>query len=1179
MNPSHRSLRLCEVMEEEYQLLHNKAISVEPSLEFIKLIDEDELLQRLQEYRTAASYQQSVSVPDPQEPQQKGGENAGPKKAASPTDVRYEMLAKWLCETNQAYESLPEPDLLKLIREVLEKKLGEDLAGSQRWMWESPLRPHTRGLLKCYKQRHAISAWMRSRIQKQIPQNWKPKADPQRVSAATDYAAEEKLLNRLLLEDAFVGYVQRYDDRRLEEVFGGMHDAHQTALCLSGGGIRSATFALGISQGLARHKLLNRFTYLSTVSGGGYLGGWLSAWIHYEGMDTVTQKLNGYVGTPLEPEAVPVRHLRQYSNYLNPRIGLFSADTWTLVMTYFRNLLLIWLVVMPFLAGVAAIPWLAVTLASFTNDDKLETQATVAILLAVIATIATIVGTAYVHAARPQSEAAYVKSPSSWPQRDQAGFLWWCLLPLSGAVLLWMLAWRLFESSGQEHPLLINFYNSFTINQKTGLDLTSNRKIVVDLTSVSSWRVMGGAALVHLISWGIGIQYRCQQKKGVFKYLEPVAVAATGGITGFLFLLTIKLLITLPPEQHRACAYACLAFPGILLAVLLAGCVFEGVASHFTDDAEREWSARYGAWFLIVATGWLFVMGLVLFGPAIAEKALDKYAGSWASLLSLVSGALTALLGRSSISGGSPKENTSEKEKPGFARLLTRFTLPIVAFVTLVTLLIALSFADMALLRWLHHILDESPVNSAALTIRDLATLNPAYPGILIGCLVVIGIAIGVAVDTNRFSLHAMYRSRLIRAYLGASRPPGERQPNPFTGFDEADNMPMGCVQSARNEQKGPFHVINIALNLVAGRNLAWQERKAESFTVSSRHAGAMNIGYRRTHVDDTSGCPKPLDNPLYYGGDKGISLGTAITISGAAASPNHGYNSSPLVAFLMTLFNVRLGWWLGNPGPAGDKTFHQSAPKSAITPIIDEMIGNTTDVNEYVYLSDGGHFENLGLYEMVLRRNRFVIVSDASCDETCGLEDLGNAIRKIRIDLGIPIDFPHGFAVRSRSDSAQAGTRYWALGRIRYSKAGVASTAIVGSEPDGYTTGDGILLYIKPGFMGTEPRDIFNYATSRSTFPHETTADQFFTESQFESYRALGAYIFERVQAELTDEFKISLEQLFDENEWSQCVDALNKQIKNQSMVSKGIRHQVERPFLRSNGKLTPASAYYRKR
>src|SRR6186713_1045162 len=95
----------------------------------------------------------------------------------------------------------------------------------------------------------------------------------------------------------------------------------------------------------------------------------------------------------------------------------------------------------------------------------------------------------------------------------------------------------------------------------------------------------------------------------------------------------------------------------------------------------------------------------------------------------------------------------------------------------------------------------------------------------------------------------------------------------------------------------------------------------------------------------------------------------------------------------------------MGNTGEHGNSTYTDHAPRNILRPIIAEALGQTDDQSPYVYLSDGGHFENLGLYEMVLRRCRFIVVSDASTDPKCQLEDLGNAIRKIRIDLGVPID------------------------------------------------------------------------------------------------------------------------------------------------------------------------------
>src|SRR5689334_5118811 len=107
-----------------------------------------------------------------------------------------------------------------------------------------------------------------------------------------------------------------------------------SALCISGGGIRSATFALGVLQGLAEQGILTSFDYLSTVSGGGYIGSWLTAWKQRQGgLDKILPALQPAAASPDPKDPDPIQHLREYNNYLSPKMGLFSADTWTLLAT------------------------------------------------------------------------------------------------------------------------------------------------------------------------------------------------------------------------------------------------------------------------------------------------------------------------------------------------------------------------------------------------------------------------------------------------------------------------------------------------------------------------------------------------------------------------------------------------------------------------------------------------------------------------------------------------------------------------------------------------------------------------------------------------------------------------------------------------------------------------------
>ena len=370
----------------------------------------------------------------------------------------------------------------------------------------------------------------------------------------------------------------------------------------------------------------------------------------------------------------------------------------------------------------------------------------------------------------------------------------------------------------------------------------------------------------------------------------------------------------------------------------------------------------------------------------------------------------------------------------------------------------------------------------------------------------------GWCINVNKFSLHGFYRNRLIHAYLGASRAlTGQevRRPNPLTGFDSKDNIYMaelvnhGVDSPERKSMdvQRPLHIVNIALNLVRSERLAWQQRKAQSFTVSPLHCGSwQDIGYRHAHEYGYNSSV-----------NRAISLGTAMATSGAAASPNMGYHSSPAVTFLLALFNIRLGWWLGNPGKAGESPFlgglgrrlnlwpsyHRSQPAFSIGPLVAELFGFTDASRRYVYLSDGGHFENLALYEMVLRRCPHIVVIDAGCDPDPSFQDLGNAIRKIRIDQGVDIEINTGM-IKPQGDSHYSRWHH-AIGSIRYDK--VDPGAPVGT-----------LLYLKPSLTGEEPSDVQDYAAHHKAFPHEPTSDQFFDESQFESYRRLGEHIADKV-------------------------------------------------------------------
>jgi len=986
-------------------------------------------------------------------------------------------------------------------------------------------------------------------------------------------------------------------EKRLRQIIKEIHHSQHSAICLSGGGIRSATFGLGVIQGLAHHNLLDKFSYLSTVSGGGYVGGWLSAWIHRhpKGVEGVADELPSEdPALLLRPEPEPITHLRSYSNYLTPQLGILSPDTWTLAAIVGRNLILNWLVLVPLIVAVLGLPRLFVSVAQLTVPDSVRWAALV---------VAFVLGTwmiAYVGLNRPSIAKKHC---------DKLHFLKFCLAPLLISATLLALYWAWINQGNDPDR-----WESFIIRSHLILAL-----------------VLFGVAM-HLAAWVVySLRLRRFTKKET--WWELLALLVNGSVGGLLLWLVVTKVFPDPTSQQAQAAlagfhiptlltYSAVAVPFYLVLVLLALTLFAGVSSRWTEDEDREWWARFGGWALIVIGAWALVSSLVLLGPGIFAG-LARYIASAGGVI----GVITALAGRSA------KAPAKEKANGGALSAIIGYLLPLGAFIFAAVLIVSLSIGT----NWL---LGKSPLKTHWPSER-LIFASSWELLILIALMAGLGVLMARLVNTNKFSYHAMYRNRLIRAYLGASRSNRDRSANTFTGFDPDDNLPMhelrpellhsssfkefdklvaklADAQDLRKKGEGkdlpsaylvsellapdtqtlldtykvqggrdqtrrllkraliadlnkallktapifppeivqpqqprdtlptgdglvrhnrrlldkvyseeilplpkpphpPLHVVNMTLNLVGGDRLAWQQRKAESFTVSPLHCGSFQV----PDVEETT-------NPAYgsyrmasdYGGKDvgGITLGTAVAISGAAVSPNMGYYSSPIVTFLMTLFNVRLGWWLGNPGPTGEKYYEAAYPRSAVTPIIAEALGLTNDKSKYIYLSDGGHFENLGLYEMVLRRCALIVVSDGSADPEFQFDGLGNAVQKIRADFGIPIDFqPMG--IFPRKDKPKQGA-YCAIGTVRYSSVDVWDSVDKDGNPVLDEKGkpvkeqakDGTIIYIKPVFYGNEPRDIYHYAMTHETFPHESTGDQWFSEAQFESYRKLGSYMVDTI-------------------------------------------------------------------
>jgi len=652
-------------------------------------------------------------------------------------------------------------------------------------------------------------------------------------------------------------------------------------------------------------------------------------------------------------------------------------------------------------------------------------------------------------------------------RRKQGGFLRWCLLPLTATAICFTTSWT----------WLHDYPSDLRSPQIGGFTFQPAQPVFF----------ISFGLILHLAAWLIAESCLSASRKrlAVPSLIAGTVVLITGALGGFFAWCLAHFASSPFGGDQRGALVACFAVPLFLFIFLITASIFIGLVSRKTSDEDREWWARMGGWILIVILAWIMFAGLVLFG----HRMLVQWTWTW------IRGAVVAaggIMGLASLVLAHYTK-TPGKASDGNSSTWTKILLFVSAPILLTYIVVGLSTLTYWIIYTLSHL---DPTLISLPTLDDyVEALNQSlliWSFALALALLGFGIVLSLLININKFSIHAIYRDRLVRAYLGASNP--RRKPNPFTGFDPEDNLHLRHLRDPGNSQlaQRPIQIINMALNVVAGDNLAWQQRKAETFTASTLHCGNFRLGFRPT------GTYAQNETKL------GLSLGSAVAISGAAASPNQGYHSSPLIAMLMTFFNVRLGWWLGNPGIAGHATFRLPAPRSPVRHFVKEGLGMTDSASPYVYLSDGGHFENLGLYEMVLRRCHLIVMSDAGCDPKCSLEDLGNAIRKIRIDLGVKIEIADFHIPSRNSEDKESSGKYCAVGYIDYT--GV----------DGKDAQSGTLLYFKPAICGHEPRDVFNYKEEHKEFPHESTGDQWFSESQFESYRKLGLHMIEQLPAQV---------------------------------------------------------------
>jgi hypothetical protein len=863
------------------------------------------------------------------------------------------------------------------------------------------------------------------------------------------------------------------------------HRVRPLGLAFSGGGIRSATFNLGVLQGLAELGLLPFIDYLSTVSGGGYIGSWLHGIIRNKchGDPAAAQPELDPNRVPGQAGDDPITFLRKYSNYLAPQLGLFSPDFWTIGAVWIRNMSLNLLILIPFLMGVVLTVLMSGLLQQRFGPD-LESGVARKLWVFALAAAVTIIGVNL-------RQIVFAQFPDLTPRFK--------LPDLTGRGIV----------GGATLCILFASYilGAFPFKPES----TVAGILLFPLFFLLQW--LGGFRLCYRA------RHRGSSGWPLLIAIPLVCAAFTAALLWCVWKITG--LWVDPDVGWRRIALG----PPMILIVWMCGTTLQiGLMGSDFPDAAREWLARLGASVSIGMAAWLGLFVLAVFGPWWLASVTLFWAPAGAALAGgwVLSGLGGYLSGKSEkTKGGPPEEGADSKTRA--LELLAK----VAPFLFLAGFLLFVSLGTHLLLRALAGAVGTQPdcvVPVTGMIPKWLLWLEPVkreywcflfYANeallskgieLLAACGVIIAI-LPLRLNINEFSMHHFYKNRLVRCYLGASRE--DRQPNRLTGFDPHDDFPISTLLPSDPElsYRGPYPIINCALNLNTGSELAKQERRGASFVFTPRYCGfdpphskedrAVTARTGDLNAEGYRATPGYME-------PRGPGLGTAVAISGAAANPNAGYHTSAPLAFLMTILNVRLGWWLGNPRRDGPSA--RPGPMNALLSLLSELFAQSNGRSRYVNVSDGGHFENLGLYELVRRRCRYIIVSDSEADPTLGFEGLGGAIRKCRADFGVEITInPEPIRLaggRSRS--------HCVVGTITYpeTEAGFAADSCGREETTAPARATGWLLYLKASFTGDEPEDVQQYHAGYAAFPHESTADQFFSESQFESYRQLGLHV-----------------------------------------------------------------------
>lgn len=866
----------------------------------------------------------------------------------------------------------------------------------------------------------------------------------------------------------------RHAPQKVGEQYGPTEDKlHRhaiTGIALSGGGVRSASFGLGALQALAKPGLIRVFDFVSGVSGGSWAAGWLAAWAHRHD--------DGIIGVEDELfrrrklDTAPLRWVRRHIAYLAPRPGLTSGDTWALLVAYTSNWIPILLLVALAMLGATLTPhFLSASAEWLKKVSSYEWQRGVAYLVTVGVCLFLVL---------VRRLTLWYREPGPRVRPSPGLFLVVFVASLVGTVPISLYLPVVIPIQGLEggEHLVDELASLFKIVGSYWIGLNTLAVVVAALLTTTPGQYV--VDILRLLVGAPNIRSGTIRRHSAPLSREFFALSAS-----VLFFSAALAILIYVAVATNASAGLRMTYGPILAISAFAVAELFGLMFTRRRDVDRAWIARVGAWIIAAILSWTVVCTFAL-GVTSLWRDPDRKELSY-----IVAATLCGLL----LCGAWFSSRKSAESRNVFA-----------VWVALTMLTPAVPIA-------------------ASYMVRNGAGHIVPMQHILIQLVVVgaIFFALAAACNVNRFSLHAIYRQGLVRTFLGASRlalrnplrkngsangpdsgdeealrrigPLNEpfaqdasrvdlRRPAPATNIDDADDPNLAWLASSEGRQL-PVLLFNAAVNGISKTDLEGRVPRQWPFTFSQYFSGspATGIGYARTSSFSSEGRAP--------GERTGVTLGSAMAVSGAAMSPTSGNLTHPVRAFLLGALNARLGLWIGNPSKP--EAVQGVKPKLAGLTILREMLGLRAKFGDWIHLSDGGHFENLGIYELLRRGCLRIVAIDASCDPKRKFDDLADAIRRARIDLDVDIYPRNNWGIREPfSDERDGGAKSWMWFEIDY----------------GSGLPRGRLLYIKPSVYHHEIRqgaDVHNYWREEENFPHESTMNQFFTERQMEAYRTLG--------------------------------------------------------------------------